>query len=175
MKGLIPKLLTVADKNSPIILTVVAVAGVAVTAYLAAKAVPKATAAIEDEEAKREGIITNSVSLNLLNCDSHVLVSLINETNSYDELIDKIKKTLANINISEDDLERKKRVLISNELFSFENIETINDIIVDNIIFDNRIEDNMINILRSLNKEELDNIVKKLVLDNKSIVILKNK
>ena len=54
MKGLIPKLLTVADKNSPIILTVVAVAGVAVTAYLAAKAVPKATAAIEDEEAKRE-------------------------------------------------------------------------------------------------------------------------
>ena len=55
------------------------------------------------------------------------------------------------------------------------NIETINDIIVDNIIFDNRIEDNMINILRSLNKKELDNIVKKLVLDNKSIVILKNK
>ena len=128
-----------------------------------------------DEEAKRDGIITNSVSLNLLNCDSHVLVSLINETNSYDELIDKIKKTLANINISEDDLERKKRVLISNELFSFENIETINDIIVDNIIFDNRIEDNMINILRSLNKKELDGIVKNLVLDNKSIVILKNK
>lgn len=128
-----------------------------------------------DEEAKRDGIITNSVSLNLLNCDSHVLLSLINETNSYDELISKIKKTLSNINISEDDLERKKRVLISNELFSFENIETINDIIVDNIIFDNRIEDNMINILKSLDKKELDDIVNHLVLDNKSIVILKNK
>ena len=54
MKGLVPKLLASADKNSPIILTTVAVVGVAVTAYLAAKAVPKAVAAIDDEKANRE-------------------------------------------------------------------------------------------------------------------------
>lgn len=54
MKGLIPKLLASADKNSPIILACVAVGGVAITAYLAAKAVPKAIRAIEDEEVTRE-------------------------------------------------------------------------------------------------------------------------
>ena len=54
MKGLIPKLLASADKNSPIILTCVAVGGVVVTAFLAAKAVPKAIQAIEDEEELRE-------------------------------------------------------------------------------------------------------------------------
>ena len=54
MKGLIPKLLASADKNSPIILACVAVGGVAITAYLAAKAVPKAIRAIEDEEVVRE-------------------------------------------------------------------------------------------------------------------------
>ena len=128
-----------------------------------------------DEEAKKEGIITNSIAINLLNCDSHVLISLINETISDAKLIKKIEETLNNIEIPEEDLERKKRVLISNELFSFENIEVINDMIVDNIIFNNEIETNMIEILKSLNKEEMDKIINQLNLKNKKIVILKNK
>ena len=129
---------------------------------------------IFDEEMKKENIITNSIYINILNCDSHLLISLINETNSYDELIAKIEFTLKNINISSEDLERKKRVLISNELFSFENIEIINEMIVDNIIFENKIESNIIGILKSLNKEELNNIIKNLSLENKTIVILKD-
>lgn len=128
-----------------------------------------------DEEIKDENIITNSMSLNILNCDSHLLISLINETNSYEKLISKIDNTLKKINIAEEDLERKKRVLISNELFSFENIEIINEMIVDSIIFENKIETNMIDLLKSLNKKELDEIIANLDLSNKSIVILKNK
>lgn len=127
-----------------------------------------------DEEAKKENLITNSLYINLLNCDSHLLISLINETNAYEKLIQKIEATLKNINISEEDLERKKKVLISNEIFSFENIEVVNDMIVDNIIFDNKIERNMIELLRSLNKKELDSIIKNLNLCNKSIIILKS-
>ena len=130
---------------------------------------------IFDEEAKKEGIISNTISLNFLNCDTHLLVSLINETSSYESLIKKIEETLKKIEITEDDLERKKRVLISNEIFSFENIEIINDMIVDNIIFNNKIETDMISIIKSLNKKELDNIIEKLDISNKSIVILKDK
>lgn len=126
-----------------------------------------------DEEAKKENIITNSVYFNLLNCDTHLLISLINETNSYEKLLDKIESTLKHIEILESDLERKKKVLISNELFSFENIEVVNDMIVDNVIFDNRVERDMIGLLKSLNKEELDNIIKNLNIKNKTIVILK--
>lgn len=130
---------------------------------------------IFDKEAKQEGIITNSTYINLLNCDTHLLISLMNETNDYDKFIDKVKKSIKNIKISQEDLERKKKVLISNELFSFENIEIINDMIVDNIIFDNTICDNMIGLLKSLKKEELDEVLKTLNLDNSSEVILKNK
>lgn len=128
-----------------------------------------------DEEMKKDGIITNSIYLNVLNCDTHLLISLINETDSYDKLIDKIETTLKNIEISSEDLERKKRVLISNELFSFENIEVINEMIIDNIIFENKIESNIIGLLKSLNKEELDSIINNLNLENKSVVILKDK
>ena len=128
-----------------------------------------------DEEAKDEGIITSSLSLNILNCDSHLLISLINETNCYDKLIEKIEMALKNIVISVADLERKKRVLISNELFSFENIEIVGEMIIDNIIFENTIETDMIEILKSLNIEELNSVIENLNLDNKSIVILQNK
>lgn len=127
-----------------------------------------------DEEAKKENIITNSLYINILNCDSHLLVSLINETNNYKKLLNKIEDTLNNINISESDLERKKKVLISNEIFSFENLEVINEMIIDNIVFDDHIEDNMIEILRSLNKEELDKILSEIDLSNKSIVVLES-
>ena len=126
-----------------------------------------------DEDAKNNNLITNSLYLNLLNCDSHLLISLINETPSYEKLITKIEEELEDIEILEKDLERKKRVLISNELFSFENIEVINDMIVDNIIFENKIEDNMIELIKSLNIDELNEIIEELDLSNKSIVILK--
>ena len=128
-----------------------------------------------DEEAKSDNIITNTISINSLNCDTHILISLINETLSYNELIEKIDKVLCDIHISEEDLERKKRVLISNELFCFENIESINDMIVDNVIFNNEIEEDIIGLIRSLNKKELDIIIKELDLKNRSIVILKDK
>ena len=129
---------------------------------------------IFDEEAKKENIITNSLYINILNCDTHTLISLINETNNYEKLLNKIEKTLKKINITEEDLERKKKVLISNKIFSFENIEVINEMIIDNIIFDNHIENNIINILKSINKSELDEIIEKIDLSNKSIVIIEN-
>ncbi|MEE3342913.1 MAG: pitrilysin family protein [Bacilli bacterium] len=128
-----------------------------------------------DEKIKKEKIITNSLYINILNCDTHTLVSLVNETNNYNQLLERIKKELKNINISKEDFERKKKVLISNEIFSFENIEIINEMIIDNIIYDNHIENNMIGLLHSLTKEELDNIISNLNLSNNSIVILKAK
>ena len=45
--------------------------------------------------------------------------------------------------------------------------------IIDNIIFDGRIEEDIIDIINSLNMEELMSVVSKIDFDNKSIVILK--
>ncbi len=127
-----------------------------------------------DEELKKEGIITSPIAINTLNCDTHIILSLINETNHYKKLENKIEKVLNNIKITEEDLERKKKVLISNEIFSYENIEVINEMIVDSIIFDNKIEDNMIGLIKSINYKELNEIIKELNLKNKSIIIIEN-
>ena len=49
----------------------------------------------------------------------------------------------------------------------------VNDMIVDNIVFDNHLEDNIIDMINSVNVDELNEIVKKIDFSNKSIVILK--
>lgn len=126
-----------------------------------------------DDRLKKEGIITSSVYFNLLNCDTHVLISLINETKKYDELLDNIKLTLDNINISNEDFERKKKVLISNELFIYDNIEVVNEMIIDNVLFENKLSDDIIPIIKSLNYEELLTVINNLKLNNNNIVILK--
>ena len=70
------------------------------------------------------------------------------------------------------DLQNSK-VLISNEVFSYENIEMINEMIIDNVIFDGRIEDDIISIIESVNLYELEEIVSKIDFNNKSIVVVK--
>ena len=126
-----------------------------------------------DEECKRDGIITSTLFYNMLNIDTHLIVSLINNGEKYEELIKRIDDKLKHIEFTASDLERKKKVLISNEIFSYENVEMVNDMIVDNIIFDNKIETDIVGIIRSLNLDELNEIVRKIDFDNKSIVILK--
>ena len=126
-----------------------------------------------DEEMKSKGIITNSLYYNLLNIDSHFIVTLTNSLDKYDELIDEIEKKFKNISFSKNELERKKKVLISNEIFSYENIEMINEMIIDNILFDDKIETDIIGMIESLNIDELNEVVDKIDFSKKSIVILK--
>ncbi len=126
-----------------------------------------------DEEAKKDGIITNSLYYNILDIDSHFVISLINSTDKYEELIKKIENQFKNIKFSEEELNRKKKVLMSNEIFSYENIEMVNEMIVDNIIFDGKIEEDIIDIIDGLNIDELMDIASKIDFDNRSIVILR--
>ena len=126
-----------------------------------------------DEECKKNGIITNTLYYNILDIDSHYIVSLINTGDKYEELIKQIDNEFKNIDFDEREIERKKKVLISNEVFSYENIEMVNDMIVDNVIFDNHIEDNIIELIKSINIDELNEIVDRIDFSNKSIVILK--
>ena len=128
---------------------------------------------IFDENAKKDGIITNSLYYNILNIDSHFIISLINSTDKYEELIKMIDDKLKDIKFNEYDIERKKKVLISNEVFSYENIEMINEMIIDNVIFDGRIEEDIISIIESINLSELEEIVSKIDFNNKSIVVVK--
>lgn len=127
-----------------------------------------------DEKLKNDKIITNTLYYNILNCDTHILISLINETKKYQELFEEIKNTLNKLVIKETDFERKKKVLISNEIFIYDNIEIINEMIIDNILFDGKLKDDVIPIIKSLTYEELKDVINNLNLENTTTVVLKN-
>ena len=98
---------------------------------------------------------------------------MTNSGDKYEELISEIEKRLENISFDSNELERKKRVLMSNEIFSYENIEMVNEMIIDNIIFDGKIETDIIGIIESLNIDELNEVISKIDFSKKSIVVLK--
>ncbi len=127
-----------------------------------------------DERLKNNNIITSGVYFNLLNCDTHILISLINETYKYKELVKEIQDNLNNLNISKEDFERKKKVLISNEISIYDNIEIVNEMIIDNVIFENKLSENIITLIKELNYEELLGVIKRLDLSNNTTVTLKN-
>ena len=59
-----------------------------------------------DERMKKEGIITNTIYYNILNIDTHFIVSLINTGDKYEELIKEIDKGLKNIKLSESEFRK---------------------------------------------------------------------
>lgn len=126
-----------------------------------------------DEKLKQDGIITNTTYVSLLNTGAHILMSLINETANYEKFKEKLEERLEKLEVSKEDFERKKKVLISNELLAFESVESVNDIIIDNIIYDNELEDNPIEVIKSLKYEELEELIKKIDISSRNIVIVK--
>lgn len=126
-----------------------------------------------DEELKKEGIINNTTYISLLNTDTHLLITLVNETNKYNEFLDKLKDKLDNIEINEKDFNRKKKVLISNEIFAYENVENINDIIMDSIIYNNELEEDPIGLISNLSIKELLDLIKKIDMSNCTTTVVK--
>ena len=126
-----------------------------------------------DEELKKEGIINNTTYISLLITDTHLLITLVNETNKYNEFLDKLKDKLDNIEINEKDFNRKKKVLISNEIFAYENVENINDIIMDSIIYNNELEEDPIGLISNLSIKELLDLIKKIDMSNCTTVVVK--
>ena len=122
---------------------------------------------------REEKIITNNIDFDMLNTDKHILISLINETFNYEVLKNRIEDVLKDFVVCEKSFDRKKKVLISNELFGYDSIVVINNIITDNILFDGKIENDIVSVIESLNMDELNKILKMIDFTNVSTVVVK--
>lgn len=91
------------------------------------------------------------------------------------ELIEEIKKELANIEILEEEIDRLKKVWISSEVIMIDNINMSLENIVDDIIEFGDIIPNKVEIFRSLNKKDYDKILSSIDFSNSSTVIIRPK
>lgn len=130
---------------------------------------------IIDEKLKEEGVINDSFALTSIGTDKHLVIYILNESNQYKLLIDRIKNNVKKINISASDLERKKKVYISDMIYGTDNIYTVNHIIMNDIILYNKVYLDSFDMVNSLNIEELNKVIKKLDFNNTTSFVIKNK
>ena len=91
------------------------------------------------------------------------------------ELIEEIKKELANIEILEEEINRLKKVWISSEVIMIDNINMSVENIVDDLIDFGDIIPNKVEIFTSLNEKDYDKKISRIDFSNSSTVIIRPK
>ena len=118
-------------------------------------------------------ILPNSLNVNKTYTKDHIVVSLMTDSVYTETLINMISETMKNIKVNECDLERKIKVLKSNYILHFDNIESVNNEIQDSIINFNKFIDNNMDIYDSLNINKMNELIKCLKVRSESVLIIK--
>lgn len=127
------------------------------------------------ENIKKENIINYDLSYDTIYIDTHILVVLAAETKEKDRLINSIEEEITDTYITEEELSRKKKTLISSLVYMSDNIYSINHKILNNIIRYNEVKYNVYEIINSLNIDEYNEFMKTINFNNKNITIIEPK
>ena len=102
---------------------------------------------------------------------NYITLDITAESDKADMFIEEIKKTLENIKIKKDELERIKKVWIASEIRMIDNVELTVDNIYSDLILYGDIYTNRIDLIKELNIKKLNKFIKQLDLTNQSLVM----
>jgi len=128
---------------------------------------------ILNEDLKEKGLISSSIDIDILNTDKHVLVVLLFESKEYQQVIDKIIDALKDKEVSESDLNRKKKVMKSSCVFRSDSIYSIASKINSNMINYHKVILDENELINNLNIKEFNKILDSINFDNRTITVLK--
>lgn len=124
-----------------------------------------------NEKLRESKIISDSIDVSSVDADSHILFIIMGETNKEKDFLDSIKKEMLDLTISEQELERKKKTIISSMIYASDSIMRINHKIMNDYLKYGDIIDNNYDEVKSLNYEEFSKFIKELDVSNYNIVI----
>ena len=127
---------------------------------------------ILNEELKNNNIITSNIDFTFIYTDKHILLTILGETEKVELLASKIEEKMNNLEITEEEFERKKLSTISSYIFMSDNIFSMNEKIMNNISKYNEIKTDDIEYIKSLDINKAKKIIKELDLSNKCKVII---
>ena len=105
----------------------------------------------------------------------YLIVTFKANSEKPEELIEKIKEELKDISVSEEEINRLKKVWISSEVIMIDNINITLENIASDIIEYGKIIPNKVDIFRELNKKDYDKYMKDIDFTNASTVIIRPK
>ncbi len=124
-----------------------------------------------NEKLRESKIISDSIDVSSVDADSHILFIIMGETNKEKDFLDAIKKEMLDLTISEQELERKKKTIISSMIYASDSIMRINHKIMNDYLKYGEIIDNNYDEVKSLNYEEFNKFIKELDVSNYNIVV----
>ncbi len=124
------------------------------------------------EHVKKEGLMTTDFSFDYIETEDYFVVMLIAETNYPDKLAQLIKQELSNLDLSESDLNRKKKSVISSFLFMSDNIYQLNEKAMNNVIQYGTVNCDDYDEIVSLNIKEYQKMIPNIHLENQSIYVV---
>lgn len=127
------------------------------------------------EELLSGGVITDSISTFLSLTDEYLIQAIMVATEYPDYFIKRIKETLDNLTVSEEEISRKVKSSISNLIMSFDEIETVSGDIQDDIINYGEYIIDIHDQYRNLNLETAKKVLEKFKKNIMAITILKPK
>jgi len=116
-----------------------------------------------------------SMNYDITDAESYYLMNLKLVTDEPNELIEKLKKDLKKPSISKKTFLRKKKMFLNNLILNFENIEDIEDMISNHIIRANHIINNMYDLLKQMNYDEMKKVLNEIDFNNYSILKVNKK
>lgn len=130
---------------------------------------------IIEEKLKNDGIINDNLGLINIDVDNYGVYMVIGESKEPDILIKKIIEVVNNIKVTEEDLERKKRVYLSSLIIGSDSIYNMNHKIMNNIIKYGKVITNTFDIVKELNIDEFNSLIKKIDFSNNTSCIVNKK
>lgn len=128
-----------------------------------------------NEEAKRKNIIQSGVGFNLTYTSSHILFTILGESEKEDVFIEEIKEEMHKNNITEEEFERKKKVMISSYIYMSDNVYAFNNKIVSDIMDYKKVICDDISRIHHFTFDKFEKLLSKINFDTVSTVIIKNK
>ena len=124
------------------------------------------------EKLKNENLITNDVDITLVNTDTHILVCIMLETSNPKKALEIIDDGLKNLDITETEVERKKKIRKSGVIYRSDSIYSINSKIVSNIMNYGEVILDDYKKIDEINIKEMKRIIKNINLNNKTVYII---
>ena len=127
------------------------------------------------EKMKDNNLLQIGVDIDNMDVEDYKIFIISFRADNYNEVIKEIDCILDNIIIDKKDLERKKKVNLSDLLYIFDDINRTNKLVLNNIVLYDNIYLDIYDLIKEMNIEELNNIIKNINLKNKSILVIESR
>ena len=120
----------------------------------------------------KQGILTRSINYSKERVEDFFFINCVVDTPRYEELLKYFYEKLEHLTISEEELKRMKRVVISDLIFQSDDLYDMNQQVMSDYLQYGRVRDDMLSEIRALNQQEFYQYMSKLNLQHRSVVVI---